>query len=525
MKLRRFYIEEYRVIKDLNIKFSSSQKQAFHFANPPSYTLDFFVGVNGSGKSTALRVLSDLMLRLEGSAQAPIPYNFELEYDLDEASQKRSIKISNIPDEEEEETEYTSPLKVWENGKEVSISDSLLPKQIIVYTTGAEDEWERIEAEAKSQLDHQYTNNYQIGREIIQNLTTEELSISELPGKPVKSLYSEDIHTIPNPIFQRIKSHQLDKVILCGLIEDCASSESLRLAKILEAIKIKNNGFVGFSLKFRKTHKESYIGDWKDIERLANIATRKLHLGTDYLLVFDLTKERKFTCEQILKNFVSGLNLFKKLAQLADINDDGQSVLREVNIFFERCSKANHPETELDNKPPLHLLNWFSDGERNFLARMCLFRIISATESLILLDEPEVHFNDLWKRQIVHFIDETLEGCNSHILITTHSSITITDVPKEDIIVFDRNGNYTDTAINPAIRTFAADPSDIMVHVFGAPHPAGESSVERIEQELKALSDYEPQQKQETLENLLNVVGQGYWSYRIRRELITIKKE
>jgi ATPase subunit of ABC transporter with duplicated ATPase domains len=317
-------------------------------------------------------------------------------------------------------------------------------------------------------------------------------------------------------------------VTLCGLLTDLAEPQNRRLLKVLDAVKIKTDGVAGFSLKFRKTQEPAYVGDWDDVEALAKIANHRLRLGADYLLVFDLTNPGNSIPQQIIQKFVSGLELFRKLAQLAEVNDDGQSVLRELSIFVERPPTQSHPERKTQTKveyPPLHLLKWLSDGERSFLGRMCLLRLLSATESLILLDEPEVHFNDLWKRQIVQFLDETLTGCHSHVLITTHSSITLTDVPREDVIVLDRNANYTNSAFNPGIRTLAADPSDIMVHVFGAPYPVGESSVERIEQELKALSDRNPEEKQQALEELLSVVGQGYWSYRIKRELSAIDKK
>jgi ABC-type multidrug transport system ATPase subunit len=517
MKLLRLYIEKYRVLQDLNIKFSTSDEHPVALARRPDYALDFLVGVNGTGKSTVLQILSDLMQRLERGAQSPIPYLFELEYDLDEGKQKRRIKVSNLPDEEEEETEYVVPIKVWENGKQVSISNSLLPKQIIAYTTGSEEEWKKLGKEIPEST---------VSLDAFQSFPSEralELAIRELPGKPYISPFIEE-QVNEEQIFLLIQSHQLDKVILCALLADLAEPENRRLLKVLDAVKIKIDGFVGFSLRFRKTHQPVYVGDWDDVEELARIATRRLRLGTDYLLVFDLKNQNNLIPQKIIDKFFSGLNLFKKLARLANINTDGQSVLREVDIFVERPSKTKHPEANVDSSP-LHLLKWFSDGERNFLARMCLLRLISATESLILLDEPEVHFNDLWKRQIVQFLDETLKQCHSHVLITTHSSITLTDVAREDVIVLDRNGSYTDTAINPAIRTLAADPSDIMVHVFGAPHPAGEASVERIERELEALANCNPEQKQQALEGLLSVVAQGYWSYRIRRELSVIERE
>jgi predicted ATP-binding protein involved in virulence len=172
----------------------------------------------------------------------------------------------------------------------------------------------------------------------------------------------------------------------------------------------------------------------------------------------------------------------------------------------------------------LHLLEWLSDGEQSFLGRLCLFTLLGTTEALILLDEPEVHFNDYWKRQIVYLLDAALTGRQSHVLITSHSSITLTDVPREDIMILQRDANFTSHASHPGMQTFAADPSDIMVHVFGAPVAAGAQSVARIETALKAEPGQDPSTRREELQKLLDIVGPGYWSYRIRRELLGMEQ-
>src|SRR5207247_651741 len=100
-------------------------------------------------------------------------------------------------------------------------------------------------------------------------------------------------------------------------------------------------------------------------------------------------------------------------------NNTNPPLLREVNLFLERTAELDPITNEIAEPPPLLLLNWLSDGEQSFLGRMCLFSLLGKTESLILLDEPEVHFNDYWKRQIVALIDKVLRGRTSHALITT----------------------------------------------------------------------------------------------------------
>ena len=92
MKLHRLYLESYQVLRNLEIYFSHQTENVL--IQSPSYSLDFLVGVNGTGKSTVLRVIFDLMRKLERNA--PIEYGFELEYELGETDPKRQIKLSNF---------------------------------------------------------------------------------------------------------------------------------------------------------------------------------------------------------------------------------------------------------------------------------------------------------------------------------------------------------------------------------------------------------------------------------------------
>jgi len=157
--------------------------------------------------------------------------------------------------------------------------------------------------------------------------------------------------------------------------------------------------------------------------------------------------------------------------------------LSKVTLFIERALQ------ELENgeqaTPPLHTWDWLSDGERSFLGRMCLFLLFGEVESLILLDEPEVHFNDYWKRHIVSIMDGVFRNKKSdhpnHVLIATHSSISLSDVHPEDILILERQDLLTSMISMPRIQTFGADPSDIMVHVFGARYASGEYSADEIE--------------------------------------------
>lgn len=504
MKLKRFFIE-YRVLQDLEIFFGPSLKESKAFTDSTAYNLDFLVGVNGTGKSTVLRILFELFRLLE--RQSAIRFPFELEYEIEKNGQAKTIKISNrYQDLEKETIEYKQTPDVWEinnDGKyhKIQLSDAILPDLVIAYTTGSETNWSIVE---DNYLDYITSP--------LPPLSPIDLAIQELPGKPQITIEEDDTSTSESKCLF-IPLYDIPLITLCGLLTDLAKPNR-RLSEILEACKISK--LSGFSLKFRKLNSKSQ--DWEKVEELAKLTPKCLRIGTDYQLIFDLSDLN--LPKRLIETYYSGFELFKTLSQLAKHDKNGQSVLQSVNLFLER-SISDHPETELD-QPLLHLLDWFSDGEKSFLGRMCLLTLLETDEALILLDEPEVHFNDFWKRQIVNLIDTTLHERHSHILISTHSSITLTDVPKQNIMILDRNGNYTSKSLRTPMNTFAANPSDIMVHVFGSPHPSGELSINRVEQELNKKHQSKEERKQ-ALENLQEVVASGYWSFLIRQELHSLK--
>jgi ABC-type transport system involved in cytochrome c biogenesis ATPase subunit len=92
----------------------------------------------------------------------------------------------------------------------------------------------------------------------------------------------------------------------------------------------------------------------------------------------------------------SGASAFERFEQLLDLLDRG--VINDLNIMLR---KIDHDD----------LLNFddLSDGEQMVLCRMALFHLLEGQKDvLLLLDEPETHFNDKWKRDVVDIIDSAI---------------------------------------------------------------------------------------------------------------------
>lgn len=99
------------------------------------------------------------------------------------------------------------------------------------------------------------------------------------------------------------------------------------------------------------------------------------------------------------------------------------------------------------------------------------------SESLILLDEPETHFNPSWRSRFVSILNETLQNACSdqnanikkEVIITSHSPFIISDCLSENVIILDKNERgeaCAATAAQKGILTYGTSISLLMSQIF-----------------------------------------------------------
>lgn len=195
-------------------------------------------------------------------------------------------------------------------------------------------------------------------------------------------------------------------------------------------------------------------------------------------------------------------------------------VLEDIELFIRRNDKPDEESlTDLSDAGVLRLSE-FSDGERLVLARWALFHLLAGQDdALLLLDEPETHFNDAWKREIVQVVDQAMGADASQVLIATHSAIVLSDVFDEEVVLI-RKVDGQSTADGVADRTFATDPSALMMTVFGADDSIGARAQQRIEAFLQAAAAKTDPTADDVrqLQALIRRLGTGFY----RTELQTL---
>jgi restriction system-associated AAA family ATPase len=94
------------------------------------------------------------------------------------------------------------------------------------------------------------------------------------------------------------------------------------------------------------------------------------------------------------------------------------------------------------------LLREFSDGEHQFLHTMGICLMLKDRRSLLLLDEPETHFNPSWRAKFIKILEDSIttgnnDNFNVHalkdILLTSHSPFIISDCMPDNVIFFKKN--------------------------------------------------------------------------------------
>jgi restriction system-associated AAA family ATPase len=97
-----------------------------------------------------------------------------------------------------------------------------------------------------------------------------------------------------------------------------------------------------------------------------------------------------------------------------------------------------------ENEPIELLLRNFSDGEHQFLHTMGICLMLKDRNCLLLLDEPETHFNPGWRAKFIKVLSDSLKAGGGNnmmkdILLSSHSPFIISDCLPNNVIFFEKD--------------------------------------------------------------------------------------
>lgn len=131
-----------------------------------------------------------------------------------------------------------------------------------------------------------------------------------------------------------------------------------------------------------------------------------------------------------------------------------------------------------------------SDGEHQQVQLLGTFAMITDSNVLFLLDEPESHFNPQWRVEFLsRLMDVPVPGGTRRsgapasmqdVILTTHAPFVPSDMPRENVLIFARTSDGKLEVSRPTIQTFGASYEEILASCFKVSPPISELSREVV---------------------------------------------
>jgi restriction system-associated AAA family ATPase len=249
-------------------------------------------------------------------------------------------------------------------------------------------------------------------------------------------------------------------------------------------------------------------------------------------LDFYVTSATKLAFKEHFHNSLELFQLFRLLYEL-NANFISEEIKKEVymskgfytdgklpvpspdeNVFYFLDFKILKKIRDCENPKEL-LLREFSDGEHQFLHTMGICLLLKNRRTLLLLDEPETHFNPNWRTKFIKLLCDSIEsdndsGNNVHLLkdiiLTSHSPFIISDCLPDNVILFSRNHTSGSVEAHSAkelgINTYGASVDFILRNFFNASLVSAKS--------LSELKDVIERGNIDDLQQAIDKFGESY---------------
>lgn len=167
-----------------------------------------------------------------------------------------------------------------------------------------------------------------------------------------------------------------------------------------------------------------------------------------------------------------------------------QDVFHFLDFMIKKDMKDGSGTKEL-------LLREFSDGEHQLLHTIGICLMLKNKNTLLLLDEPETHFNPEWRSKFIQILERSLKNGGDNnltkdILLTSHSAYIISDCPADKVIIFRRESNnkvYAKKAEELGYKTYGTSINILTSDIFQETSTIGKYSLKRIDEYRKELEE------------------------------------
>jgi len=517
MRLISLSVKQYKVLKDITVQFNEvGEKPNIHF----------FIGVNGTGKSTMLEALGLIFTRI---MQNEVPgFDFYLKYEIngavvsiepivgfwDKEGRKRRmiVKISkdkgqtefnNIPDEYKPGRiiAYCSGVNTFMDDILISSPKTSLASDLYdIYTGKKEDD--KDETPYINELLDYYKNLDTNPRTLYLDAATSRLILpvifAVLPFNIQDEFAIEKINQyfgLRQEITNRLGN--FSPVAFSLVVDDAAFSN-------MADVPQKN-----FLSRIMSSGEKRKVCNWDASRQVFNTwVENEIEPFSENVAVFlynNFSETPSSSYNSKLQDCFEG-NPFTLLSTLVTGYQVG--AIKEVNFTFK-----------IGACPELLDLAALSDGELMWIARMGLILISQeycSRNNLFLFDEPDVHFNDSWNKDFISMVNKMGKDTLNEFIIATHSTLILTDAFNKQMHLFDKDIIGAQVK-QPYISTFAAQRERIDMEVF-------DTAAIGVYADSK-ISDMMQEKDPEKLLDNISKVGPGYHRFRLYERYYELQKE
>lgn len=214
------------------------------------------------------------------------------------------------------------------------------------------------------------------------------------------------------------------------------------------------------------------------------------------------------------------------------IGSAGQDVFHFLDFYITKKIKGTGEEKDL-------LLRSFSDGEHQFIHTMGICLLLKDRRSLLLLDEPETHFNPSWRAKFIKILNDSITAGNKgdhpngsfnvhllkDILLTSHSPFIISDCLPDNVVLFEKDGKGNTTAKKASelgIDTYGTSVNLLTNRIFKNKETIGTYAMSKLKEFKKRFDGNE--RTEDLIEELNSEFGDSIEKLMIIKE-VTDKKQ
>lgn len=482
------------------------------------------IGPNGSGKSQFLQLIAEIFQtawHAHDPSQERLSSNDKLEFEL---MYSVTPKGANVPEDvvlvRKRKGRVKGGIELHCEGKVIPASDAAfgnyLPSLIIGYTSGDNETLSLPFLASRSG----YASD--VASAALEKVARRDVADNRMMmidyGTNLEVLFANMILEKPSVRREILEHASLSDLASCRCTVRLAHSVISRA----QARQVKKSGRKGIQL----TDELEEI-----IDRLTRVSTC-WHLEPDTetytfdFLISDATRQA------FAHYWESAFDLYRDLHKLALLND--LAIPRPARRRLDKAVKERRfalrlPEPQQEElvfgfeevrfwpkgkrKEPVDYVT-LSDGEHQQALVLGVYAMVDNANALFLLDEPESHFNPLWRVRFMQRL-RNLTGSRSsqELIMTTHAPFVPSDMPRDHIMIFSRNKGKA-VAEQPNIETFGAEYDKILQTCFKV-----EPNISRIaEKTIEGLLESTDQQTvQEGLAMLGPSLGKGLVADHLRK--------